>query len=182
MQTDEQLVAAYRDSGKTEALEELVGRYVGRIRGFAYQMVLDPSAADDLTQEVFLRVLRGLPTFRGRSKFSTWLYRLAMNAARSFLTKRNRSPLGSRTDLTETAQARYPQPDRAALDAELEASVEAALRGLSPKLRGAIVLTSLQNLEAKEAARIEGCTTATMYWRIHEARRQLKKRLEKYLT
>jgi RNA polymerase sigma-70 factor (ECF subfamily) len=60
--------------------------------------------------------------------------------------------------------------------------VEAALGELSPKLRGAIVLTSLQNLEAKEAARIEGCTTATMYWRIHEARRQLKKRLKKYLS
>jgi RNA polymerase sigma-70 factor (ECF subfamily) len=182
VQTDEQLVAAYRDSGQAEALEELVGRYVGRIRGFAYQMVLDPAAADDLTQEVFLRVLRGLSTFTGRSKFSTWLYRLAMNTARSFLAKRNRSPLSFHSDLPETTQTRYPQPERAAAESELETTVEAALGDLSPKLRGAIVLTSLQNLEAKEAARIEGCTTATMYWRIHEARRQLKKRLKKYLS
>jgi RNA polymerase sigma-70 factor (ECF subfamily) len=182
VQTDEQLVASYRDSGQTEALDELVGRYVGRIRGFAYQMVLDPSAAEDLTQEVFLRLVRGVSTFNGRSTFSIWLYRLAMNTARTFLVSQHRSTVGFPSELPETTQARHPQPECAALEAELEAEVEAALGELSPKLRGAIVLTSLQRLEVKEAARIEGCTKATMYWRIHEARKQLRRRLRKYLS
>ena len=181
MQTDEQLVASYSDSRQPEALEQLVDRYIGRIRGLAYQMVLDPTAADDLTQEVFLRVVRGLSTFNGRSKFSTWLYRLAMNTARSYLANRNRSPVDFHSELPESAQTRDPQPESAAMEAELETAVEVALGELSSKLRGAIVLISFQNLDAKEAARIEGCTTATMYWRIHEARRQLEKRLRKYM-
>jgi RNA polymerase sigma-70 factor (ECF subfamily) len=181
VKTDEQLVASYRESGQAEALDELVGRYIGRIRGVAYQMVLDPSAADDLTQEVFLRVVRGLSTFNGRAKFSTWLYRLAMNTTHSFLAGRGRSPVGFHAELPETAQTRHPQPESAAMEAELQTAIEAALGELSPKLRGAVVLTALQRLDVREAARIEGCTTATMYWRIHEARRQLKKRLRKHL-
>lgn len=147
-----------------------------------HQMVLDPSLADDLTQEVFLRVIRGLSTFGGRAKFSTWLYRVAMNTARGFLAGQSRSPVGFHPDLPERAQTRNPQPECAAMEAELESAVEDALGQLSPTLRGAIVLTSLQSFDTKEAARIEGCTTATMYWRIHEARRQLKKRLAKYLS
>jgi RNA polymerase sigma-70 factor (ECF subfamily) len=145
-----------------------------------YQMVLDSSLADDLTQEVFLRVIRGLSTFGGRAKFSTWLYRVAMNAARSFLAGRRRSPVDFHPELPERAQTRNPQPECAAMVAELESAVEDALGELSPPLRGAIVLTSLQRFDVKEAARIEGCATATMYWRIHEARRQLRKRLAKY--
>jgi RNA polymerase sigma-70 factor (ECF subfamily) len=182
VKTDEQLVASYRDSGQAEALEELVGRYIARIRGMTYQIVLDRPAADDLTQEVFLRVVRGLSTFNGRSKFSTWLYRLAMNTTRSYLLQRKRSPVAIHPDLPETAQARHSQPECAAMEAELETAVDAALAELSPKLRAAIVLTSLERFDVKEAARIEGCTAATMYWRIHEARRQLKKRLGKYLS
>ena len=65
---------------------------------------------------------------------------------------------------------------------ELDSEIESALASLSPKLRAAIVLTSVQGLDVKEAARIEGCTTATLYWRIHQARRQLRSRLERWLS
>jgi len=182
VKSDEQLVVSYRESGQVEALEELVDRHLRKTRTMLCQMVLDPSLADDLAQEVFLRVIRGLSNFDGRAKFSTWLYRVAMNTARSFLAGRRRSPVDFCPDLPERAQTRNPQPECAAMEAELKSAIEDAMGELSPRLRGAVVLTSFQGFGIKEAARIEGCATATMYWRIHEARRKLKKRLARYLS
>src|SRR5262245_60924976 len=86
--TDEQLLASYRDTRRPEVLDELLRRHVPRVRGMVYQMVLNQADADDLTQEVFLRALRGLGQFNGRACFSTWLYRVAMNTAHSFLARR----------------------------------------------------------------------------------------------
>ena len=69
------------------------------------------------------------------------------------------------------------------MHAEFEDEVSAALAALSPEAaQAAIVLTSVQQISIPEAAGIEGCSTATMYWRIHEARRLLKRRLERYLS
>jgi len=144
-------------------------------------MVFDQAAADDLTQEVFMRAFSSLATFSGRSRFSTWLYRVALNTTYTFLTREKRSPVDYRADLPETIQGRNPEPGDAAIHAELESAVETALGNLSPRLRAAIVLTSLQQMEVKQAAKIEGCTTATMYWRIHEARKQLRRQLQEHL-
>jgi len=72
VKSDEQLIACYRESGRAEALDTLTERYLGRVRAMIYPMVLDKTLADDLTQEVFLRAFRGLPSFDGRAQFSTW--------------------------------------------------------------------------------------------------------------
>jgi RNA polymerase sigma-70 factor (ECF subfamily) len=68
------------------------------------------------------------------------------------------------------------------MEAELDGQIRAALSELSPKLRAAIVLASVEGFGAREAARIEGCTTATMYWRIHQARKELRHRLRNWLS
>jgi RNA polymerase sigma-70 factor (ECF subfamily) len=73
------------------------------------------------------------------------------------------------------------KPDHLALDRELEAEIAAALADLTPKLRAALVLTTLHGLGVAEAARIEGCGLPTLYWRIHQARKELRKRLARYL-
>jgi RNA polymerase sigma factor (sigma-70 family) len=72
-------------------------------------------------------------------------------------------------------------PDSQLLSAELSADIEQALGELSPTLRAAMVLTSLQGLSPTEAAEVEECSTSTMYWRIHEARKQLRQRLKEHL-
>lgn len=177
--TDEQLIATYRNTGRRDVLDQLVQSNVSMVRSTVYQMVLDEALADDLTQEVFVRALIGLSSFNGRSRFSTWLYRVAMNTTHSYLRRQSRSPVEYRTEIPETADNDH-LPEQAAMQEELEDEVAAALAELSPKLRAAIVLTSLQQIEIKEAAKIENCSRATMYWRIHEARRQLKNRLEKH--
>jgi RNA polymerase sigma-70 factor (ECF subfamily) len=178
--TDEQLVDSYRNSGEPSAADELVRRHLPRVNGMIYQMVLDESASDDLTQEVFLRAVSRLHTFRGDSSFATWLLRVALNTTYSYLQRRKRSRIEYVPRPPERRDSQ-PGPDESVLAGELSGEIEAALAGLSPKLRAAIVLTSLQHLDVGEAARIEGCTTAALYWRIHQARKQLRSRLEKWL-
>lgn len=181
MRSDEQIVASYRESGQREALDELTERHLGTVRAMIYAMVLDNALADDLTQEVFLRVFRGLAGFNGQAKFSTWLFQVAMNTTYSFLTRRNRSPVTFCGELPDCPQDGRESPDGAAVKKEVNAAIRAALAELTPKLRAAIVLVALEQMDAAEAARIERCSTATMYWRLHEARKQLKKRLERHL-
>jgi len=181
VRSDEQLVACYRDSGQGEALDELTERHLGGVWAMIYPMVLDKNLADDLTQEVFLRAFRGLAGFDGRSRFSTWLYRMAMNTAHGFLARQRRSPVDFRAEVPDRCQSSSERPESVAMQGELELAVEAGLRDLSPKLRAAIVLIALERLEVGEAARIEGCAKTTMYWRLHEARRRLKRRLKGHL-
>ena len=179
--SDDQLLALLRESGQAGAAEDLIRRHLPRVNGLVYQMVLDESVADDLTQEVFLRALRNLSGFRHQASFSTWLCRVALNTTYSYLKAARNSPLRYCSDLPED-RSREPSPEGPVLEAELDGEIRAALSELSPKLRAAMVLTSLEGLNVKEAARIEGCTTATMYWRIHHARKKLRHRLKNWLS
>jgi RNA polymerase sigma-70 factor (ECF subfamily) len=104
-----------------------------------------------------------------------------MNTCHSYLEREGRSRVEFRDELPEQLGA-ASGPVQVALDAELQREIEAALAGLSPGLRAAIVLTGIQGLDPKEAARIEGCSTATMYWRIHQARKRLADQLQGYLS
>jgi RNA polymerase sigma-70 factor (ECF subfamily) len=179
--SDEALVTAYLASREAAALETLVSRHLVPIRNLVFRMVLDDHVADDLTQEVFLQAIRGLPSFRGRAKFSTWLYRVAMNAIHKHLGRERRSPIEFREELPDAGHAGSP-PDQAALSDELQGVLETALAELDPVLRAALVLTCLGGLPIPEAAAVENCSLPTMYWRIHRARRLLKCRLQKYLN
>ena len=146
------------------------------------QMITNDADVDDLTQEVFLRAIRNISSFRGESQFSTWLYRIAMNTTHSFLRGKSRREPATVEVPAGQVDCRASTPERLAMADELDDAITAAVGSLPPALRAALVLTTLQGLGAREAARIEGCTAATMYWRIHKARKILKKRLDKYLT
>jgi RNA polymerase sigma-70 factor (ECF subfamily) len=144
-------------------------------------MILDHAATDDLTQEVFFKAIRSLSSFEGRATFSTWLCRIAMNTSNSYLARRSRSPVVFQAEVPEL-EAGKSAAEQVAVQCELKQEIETALASLSPKLRAAIVLTCLQGKSAREAAGIEGCSTATMYWRIHEARKNLKHCLARRLA
>ncbi len=180
---DTLLIRSFRRTGNRELLDELITRNISMVRSVVFQMVLDDTLADDLTQEAFLKALTQLPSFNGRSQFSTWLYRVAMNAAHDYLRREVRSPIETRGKVPEPIPNRNDRgPEKNAMESEFQHEVEEAIADLSPKLRAAIVLTSLQNLDVKEAAEIENCSTSTMYWRVHEARKRLKPRLERYFS
>ena len=173
---DEKIVARFQESGDTELLDALVRRHVPGVRNMIYAMVLNTADADDLTQETFVRAIRGIAGFRRRARFSTWLYRIAMNTTRSFLSRKRRSPVLYRENPAESSTSPNAATDNDALDP----AIHAALASLSPRLRAAIVLTGIRGLRAREAARVEGCSAATLYWRLHQARKILRERLREH--
>lgn len=178
---DDDLLRHYRRSGDREALDCLLKRYLRPIRGLVFGMVLDHSLADDVTQEVFLRAFRQLDTYRGEARFSTWLYRLAMNVTYSSLRRQRSTRVEYHAEMVERVGA-AEEAVRVALQTELDEQITAALADLSPKLRAVMVLTAIDGASVAEVARIEGCTQATVYWRLHKARRQLTHRLRRYLS
>jgi RNA polymerase sigma-70 factor, ECF subfamily len=176
--TDSELISAFQGSDDRSALDDLVRRHIGRVRAIIYPMVLDDTLADDLTQDTFIRAVRGLPSFRQNSEFSTWLCTIAMNCVRSHFSRRPPPAAPFETGLNLSTNE---QPDSAAIRQELGEAIHRALEQLSPKLRSAIVLISLNGFNASQAAAIEGCTAATIHSRLHEAREQLKRLLRGHL-
>ena len=179
--SDADLVAAFSQAGRSDCLDELIRRHIGGVRAMVAHMVLNDADADDLTQEVFLRAARGLPSFRGDARFSTWLYGIAMNVTRGFLKRKGARVVYSSDRLPEPLNTPAPGAADELMGRELEARITAAVASLPPSLRAAIVLTSLHGLDEREAARAEGCSVPAMYWRVHAARKILKKRLRKDL-
>jgi len=179
--SDERLVAAYRESGDPSLVDQLVRRHLPKINALIFQVVLDESVADDLTQESLLRALRGLSGFRGKSTFATWLFRVAMNTTYSYLKRQRNSPVQYHPNPPDR-ESGGSGPDEAALEAELDAEITAALAELPEDLRTAVALTSLQGLDAKEAGEIAGCAPGTIYARTHHARKKLRHRLQKWLS
>ncbi len=174
---DEQLVNDYKATGETCHFDQLVHRHISKVRAMIYHMVLNDADADELTQEVFLKAYNGISKFRGRSAFSSWLYRITMNTVNSFLRKKIRSPLFYCADLPEMSD-RSPTPSERFKDDEFNLQVEKVLASLSPVLRSAITLTAIHGMKVKDAAKADGCLVSTMYWRVHKAREFLKQRLD----
>ena len=168
--------------GDAASLEELIRRHLPGVRRTVFQMVLDDADADDVTQEVFLRAIRGLDGFDGRSKFSTWLFRISMNTAHTHLRRRPKHRAAGGPEPAERPAKSQAAPDERMMTVELAADVQAALGCLSPALRAALVLTALRGMPPAEAANLEQCSLSTMYWRIHEARKQLRDQLKRYMT
>jgi RNA polymerase sigma-70 factor (ECF subfamily) len=175
--SDRALIDRWLTQGDRDALDHLLRRYLRPIRRYVFAMLLHDATADDVTQDVFLRAIKGLPTFAGRAEFSTWLFQIARNAVYSHW---ERHPAGRAESLShhdDIHPAAQVGPEHLAIAAETIDRIETALGELTPKLRGAVVLVCLQDLSADRAAAIEGCEPATIYSRLHEARRQLKREL-----
>lgn len=178
---DADLLRAWHVRGDRVALETLVGRHLAQVHRLMHRMTMNPTTADDLTQEVFLRVARSLDTFAANSSFSTWLHRIALNVAYSHGDAARRRPLEPLdANSTPVAPARHG-PLEQVLSVERIAIIEHALAELPPKRRAALVLVCLEHMSVEEVAAIEGCPPQTIYSRLHEARRQLKSQLKEFL-
>jgi RNA polymerase sigma-70 factor, ECF subfamily len=153
--------------GDHEAFETLVRRYQRMIYSLAYRMTGSTADAEDVVQETFIRAHRQLAGFRADARFSSWLYRIAVNHC---LNLRQRA--GCRERVHEEWQAQREQlPTN---DGELAQKVQDALMKLNPKQRAAVVLTTYDGLSHAEAARALGCSETTVSWRIFTARGKLK--------
>lgn len=174
--SDTELIDAIRRTGDPGCLEALVQRHTGRVRALVYPLVLNDADADDVTQEAMLRALAGLDGFAGRAAFTTWLHRVAVNTARNFLRSRNRrwaaqSDGDVPEDLPDPAGL---TPARAMEADETDRAVSAAMAQLPVAQRLALSLVAMQRLPEEEAARVSGCTHATLRWRLFRARQRLR--------
>lgn len=165
---DEQNLVRASQQGDHEAFEQLVCTYQRMIHSLTFRMSGSWADAEDLAQETFLQAFRQLQNFRGDARFSSWLYRIAVNQC---LNWKKRS--ANQTQLSERWQKE--QFENAIRETnEAAGEVQQALLKLKPKQRAAIVLTVYEGLNHAEAARALGCSETTVSWHLFTARSKLK--------
>lgn len=176
-------------AGEEAAFEDLVSYREAEVYRLCLRMLGNQEDALDAAQEVFLRVYRALPRFRGEASFRTWVTGIAINVCRSSLgsrAARNRRltvSLDAADPETGSALIRSPadpapDPERAAQGAELRGALEHALASLGPEHREVILLREMQGMEYDELARVLGCALGTVKSRLARARGALREALE----
>jgi RNA polymerase sigma-70 factor (ECF subfamily) len=166
---DAQLVDACR-RGDHRAMELLYHRFKRRVFALAAR-IAGASDAEEVVQEVFVRVFRGLAKFRGDSALSTWIYRLSVNAALSHVERRPRRTEG------EDALAFVPAQEPAPRDPGLAERLKDALAALPAGYRAVLVLHDVEGLSHEEVADILGCRIGTSKSQLHKARARMRELL-----
>ena len=173
------------------AFEELVGQYQHRLVGVMHHLVGNPEEAEDLAQEVFLRVYRARKKYRPRSKFSTWLFTIANNLALNSLRARQRKPavqlklndsgpLGPRPAENLVRDPRSG-PMQKIQRAELAAHIRQALEGLNERQRVAVVLNKFEDMNYAEIAEVMKLTVKAVKSLLSRARMNLRDLLAPYV-
>ena len=157
-------------SGDSGALDELLRAHTGLVHGVCRRILGNPDDALDATQEALLAIARKISSFDGRSKFSTWAYRVATNAALDESRRRNRRPIPTETLPEPGGATRGPGTEAAIAD---RLDVDAALSGLSPEYRAAVVLRDLVGMDYAEIAEVLDIPAGTVRSRISRGRAAL---------
>jgi RNA polymerase sigma-70 factor (ECF subfamily) len=184
---DVALMLRVRDADDAAAFAELVTRYQGRLVGVIHHLLGRAGEADDLAQEVFLRVYRTRKSYHPEAKFATWLFtianNLALNALRSnrrrplTLAARDSGPLG-----VQPAANRSPAPGTRLQQEELAGIIRSALENLSERQRMAVVLNKFEEMNYAEIAEVMGLTTKAVKSLLSRARAALRAALQAHLA
>jgi RNA polymerase sigma-70 factor (ECF subfamily) len=189
---DVRLMLRVRDGDDGSAFGELVENYQHRLVGILSHLVGRTDEAEDLAQEVFLRVYRTRKTYRPRAKFSTWLFtianNLALNARRSHQRKptvplpaQDSGPLGTRP-AEQLVQDAGPAPSQQLAHKELATVIRQALESLNDRQRAAVVLNKFEDLNYAEIAEVMGLSTKAVKSLLSRARCRLRDALTAYLS
>lgn len=189
----EAAVVAELKAGSEEAYAWLISHYHQPIYSLVYRMVHDPADAADTTQEVFLKVFRGMGSFNGRSSLKTWIYRIAVHEASNrrrwwFRHKRQERSIEPQENLAEEARPglkdtlvdEAPSPFENVVQEELRARVEEELRNVPEPYRTTVMLRDLEELSYEEVAEVMQASLGTVKSRLMRGRQALRKRLERY--
>ena len=160
--------------GDMGAFEDLYRQHVGRVYALCLRMTGQPESAEDLTQDTFVNAWRSLPGYEGRSSFSTWLHRIAVNAV---LAKR-RSPQGrNEISMTDDSGEQMEFEEQQAMDAATPIDVERAIAALPPGARDVVVLHGIYGYSHEEAATMLGVAVGTCKAQLHRARHLMRARM-----
>lgn len=183
--SDWELIQAFKQ-GNEEVFEEIVRRYQKKVYNTTYRMTGNPEDANDLAQEVFIRVYRNLERFQGKSSFSTWLFTIATNICRDEMRKRHRrvavqslsEPIHMEDgDLEREIADESMTPEILSLNRELHDEIQAVIDELPAEQKEVIVLRELQEFSYEEIAEIAGVSLGTVKSRISRARMNMRKSL-----
>ena len=179
-----------------DAFREMVRTYQEQVYNLVFRMLGNHEEAEDLSQDVFVTVFKSIDRFRGDSKLSTWLYRIAANQCKNrykYLARRQFHAAKPLDELSErgaagrdggpvmSLQAQISEPDKIVEGKRLERAIQQEIAGLEEEQRLLVVLRDIQGLSYQEMAGITELPEGTVKSRLHRARMNLKKRLKKYM-
>ena len=188
VEVDEVLVKRAQQ-GDTAAFDELVRRYTSIVYRVLYKILRHEEDTQDALQDTFVSAYRALPRFRQDARFSTWIYRIATNAAlmKARARKNNMVSLDHPTEDPD-AQSAWELPDWSAtpdeeiMTGETRRIMEDAIQALPPEQRAAFVLHDIQDLSSAETAQAMGITVSAVNSRLHRARVFLRDRIGRHLN
>ena len=181
--TDEELVALSK-GGDADSFNQLILRWERPIYALAYRVIGREEDARDVCQETFLRAFRALPGFKGEAKFSSWVYRIALNLCRDWMRRQRRAPtvqMPEGVDPIEMASECGPVESIETLveRRELSGVVEEAMALLPEEQRTAIILKEYHGMTFQEIADLQGCPLSTVKTRLYQGLSVLRRHLEK---
>jgi RNA polymerase sigma-70 factor (ECF subfamily) len=187
--SDEELVRRF-GSGDRSAFSELVRRYQSRVYSLCFRWLRDPAKAEEVAQDVFIALYKSLADFRGESKLSTWIFRVATNHCKNRLVYGSRrredrhesidAPVGGDEDGPVKQYAiDAPGPDASINRAEASKLLQAALDALDEDQREIVLLRDVDDLSYEEIAELLQLPKGTVKSRLHRARAELARRLSR---
>lgn len=187
-ETDQILVERVQ-RGDKQAFGLLVSKYQRKLIRLIARFIRDPADVEDVAQEAFVKAYRALPNFRGESAFYTWLYRIAINAAKNFLVMQGRKvPTLTEFDVEEAETFNdaallrdVNTPEHVLMSKQIAKTVNAAMDVLPEDLRTAIMLREIDGLSYEEIAQIMHCPIGTVRSRIFRAREAISEKLKPLL-
>ena len=180
--TDEELIARFQE-GDEQAYTELVNRYRDKLMTFVYRFVNDMEQAEDIIQDTMLKLYTHKHYYRNIAKFSTWIYTIAGNLAKTELRKRknrkvtNISQMGPE-DRDYELPSVAPETDEVVQSEYIEKKIQAAIQNLPLHFRTVTILRDIQELSYEEISKIVEVPLGTVKSRINRARLQLQKELK----
>lgn len=172
--------------GDVAAFEELVQIHQHAVIGTVAKMLGSPNDAEDIGQQVFIRIWKSAKRYQPKAKFTTWMFTITRNLVFNEMRRRQRKPAVSMNEREEEFHLATPDdkavtPADAALQSELEGAVDAAIQALPEKQRMAVVLRRFEELPYEEIASILGLSLPAVKSLLFRARAQLKQNLQRYL-
>lgn len=180
--TDEQLVARAIE-GDLDAFNQLVLRWERPIYALAYRVIGREEDARDICQDTFLRAFRAIKGFKGQAKFSSWLYRIALNLCRDWIRRERRAPLAQAPEGLDPMELASEQPapieslDETVSRREMTTAVARAMASLSEDQRTAVILKEYHGLTFQEIADMLGCPLSTVKTRLYQGLSVLRREL-----
>ncbi|HSG31539.1 MAG TPA: RNA polymerase sigma factor [Thermodesulfobacteriota bacterium] len=185
--TDEHLTKLYIENKDDEAINEIAFRYIDKIYRLTLSITKNSVDAEDVLQNIFLTLLEKIHYYRGDSKFSTWIYRVSINATYSFLRKKNRDKASMESDsntehgTTIDHEDHSTIPDETNINKEILDIVRSSIDSLPEKYRIVIELRDIEGLSNQEAADITDITLTAFKSRLLRARNMLFEKLSTIL-